>query len=189
MSRPWSSVPSQNVMPDADFSPGGSLLSSTSICARSYGFCGEITGASIATSTMTISIARPTTAIGLSMKSRQMRRSGDCAARGDAAGSVGTSRTELTSTSALRVGQAHARIERRVQHVDGEVDHDEERDEHEAVSDDDRPIEEVDRIDQQLAHAGPREHALGDDGECDQRAELQADHRDDGNEDVAQHVD
>ena len=42
-----------------DASPGGSRLSMMSICARLYGFCGEITGARIAMATMTASIASP----------------------------------------------------------------------------------------------------------------------------------
>jgi hypothetical protein len=35
MSRPWSSVPSQNVPPEGDADPGGSRLSITSSWARS----------------------------------------------------------------------------------------------------------------------------------------------------------
>src|SRR6185436_13656015 len=43
-------------------------------------------------------------------------------------------------------------------------------------------------VDQELAHARPGEDALGDDGESDQEAELQPDHGDDWDQDVAQHV-
>ncbi len=64
MSRPWSSVPSQKVMPVPPFDPGGSRLSITSSCARSYGFCGESHGANSASSRTMPSSASPTTATG-----------------------------------------------------------------------------------------------------------------------------
>ena len=56
------------------------------------------------------------------------------------------------------------------------------------VGDDHRPVEAVDRVDQELAHAGPGEDGLGDDREGDQRAELEAEHGDDRDQDVLQHV-
>ena len=59
---------------------------------------------------------------------------------------------------------------------------------HHQVGDDHRPIEAVDRVDQQLAHAGPGEHRLGDDREGDHRAEFEPDHGDDRHQDVLQHM-
>src|SRR6266511_4652158 len=184
MSRPWSSVPSQNVPPVIDFEPGGRRLSITSSCARSYGFCGEISGARIAAITISVSSASPNMATGFARKSRTTRANGVSTARDDAAGSVDASGTagvlidgfvRRATPLALRIGEPHARIERRVQHVDDEIDHDEERHDDEQVSDDHRTVEHADRIDQQLSHARPREHALGHDRERDQRAELQPD--------------
>ena len=180
MSRPWSSVPSQNVPPRCAGEPGGSLLSMMSICARSYGFCGEISGAKIAASDDQREQREADDGDGIARGSRS--RSG---ANGDA--SVRAARDRRRVDRHVRSGgahvppsgQSHARIERRVEDVDEQVDDDEERHDHQQVRDDHRPVEQVDRVDQQLAHAGPREHALGDDRKRDQRTELQADHGDD----------
>src|SRR5947209_7998867 len=131
MSRPWSSVPSQNVWPLAACSPGSSRLSSTSMTARSYGFCGEIQGANTAISTITASNARPNTASGLATKSLIARRSGVSARRAATAAAGTGARLLMPERSSLGFGQAHARIERRVQQVDQQVDGDEERDDHE----------------------------------------------------------
>ena len=112
MSRPWSSVPSQNVPPLATREPGGSRLSITSSCARSYGFCGEMSGAKIAASDHERRAApEPKIATGLATKSLDDR--------------AGTGLHVL----AMRIGGAidahpllsvspHARIERRIEHVD-----------------------------------------------------------------------
>ena len=56
------------------------------------------------------------------------------------------------------------------------------------VGDDHRPVEALDGIDQQLAHARPGEDGLGDDREGDQVAELEAEHGDDRDQDVLQQV-
>src|SRR5437762_3986669 len=189
MSRPWSSVPSQYVPPVSAFDPGSSRLSITSSCARSYGFCGEMNGARIAARTTSSSNTIPNIAMGLVTKSRAIRPSGVSVAAPVASGSTITvSGSALIESSPLRLRQPHARIERRIQHVHDEIDDDEHRDDDEQIGDDHRTVEHVDRVDQQLAHARPGEHALRDNGERDQRAELQADDRDDRNKDVAEHM-
>jgi len=76
----------------------------------------------------------------------------------------------------------------RVGEVDQKVDRDEQRDDDAQIGDDHGPVEHVDRVDQELSHSGPREYRLGDDGERDHRTELHADHGDDRNEDVPEHV-
>src|SRR3977135_208384 len=59
----------------------------------------------------------------------------------------------------------HPGIEPRVGEVDEEIDRDEQRDDDAQIADDHRPVEHVDRIDQELSHAGPSEYRLGYDGE------------------------
>src|SRR5258706_3445421 len=190
MSRPWSSVPSQYIFPvDSDCSPGASLESITSSCARSYGFWGEMSGAASARKTIATRRPRPIVASRLAANSAAKRRQGDSARA--------TAGTDAGSAAATRMGsvrrggsaEAHARIEHRVDDVDHEVDGDEDRDRHEEVGDDDGSVELVDGIDQQLAAAGPGEDRFGDDREGDHGAQLQPDHRDDRDQDVLEHVD
>ena len=59
-------------------------------------------------------------------------------------------------------------------------------DEREALHD--GVVARADRVEQRLAHAGQVEDRLGQDGTADQRAERQADHRDDGQQRVAHGV-
>src|SRR5437762_1408718 len=138
MSRPWSSVPSQNVVPPSAFEPGGRRPATTSSCARSYGFCGEMSGATAATTRMIPNRTNPNTAVGLATKSDNRRLNGD---------------SSYATGLAFGLGQTHARIERRVGDVHEEVDENEHRHDHQQVRDDDRPIEQIDRVDQQLPHA------------------------------------
>src|SRR5260221_8378618 len=91
--------------------------------------------------------------------------------------------------SRWRLAKAHARIEHRIEDVDGEVDDDEHHHGEEEIGDDHRPVEQSDRRDDQPADAGPGEDRLGDDGEGDDGAEFQPDHGDDRDEDVLQHMD
>src|SRR5215475_3594700 len=117
-------------------------------------------GAKIARTRITPSRTRPNTASGFAVKSAAIRRNGVSTARG-----AGTADGTLATTLPLALRQPDARIEHGIQDVDGEVDRDEERDDHEQVGDDHRPVEHDDRIDQELAHPGPGEHALRDDRE------------------------
>src|SRR5688572_5246347 len=116
---------------------------------------------------MTASIARPRSASRLSANSAAKRLTRD-SARAASAGTVAPSlATTLTLVRPRGRAQPHARIEHGVEHVDHEVDEDEDRHDHQQVGHDDRPVELVDRVDQQLAGAGPGEYRLGDDRECD----------------------
>src|ERR1700694_409638 len=79
------------------------------------------------------------------------------------------------SRLSLRFAQTNAWIERRIKDVDEQIDDDEHEHGDQQIRDDDRPVEQVDRVDEKLAHAGPGEHSLGNDGEGDDRAEFEAD--------------
>src|SRR5579863_6926440 len=78
---------------------------------------------------------------------------------------------------------AQARVHGHVDEIDDEVDdHEQRRDQHE-IGGHDRNVDVLDRLQEELAHARPGEHRFGDDGEGDDRAELEADngdHRDQG---------
>ena len=78
-----------------------------------------------------------------------------------------------------------AGIDDRVEHVDQRVDDDEEESDEEQVGRHHRDIDETHRLDEEQAHARPLEHRLGDDGEGDERADLQAGHGDDRHQRVA----
>src|SRR3546814_18886571 len=91
-------------------------------------------------------------------------------------------------SSDLDVLQPDAGIEHRVEDVDHQIDDDEhEYDDHQ-IGHDHRPIEDIDRIDDQLAHAGPGEDGLRHHGEGDHAAELQPEHGDHRDQDVLQAI-
>ncbi len=98
-------------------------------------------------------------------------------------------RAPLDEAHSAAPADADARIEDRVDEVDGEVDDDVAGggDEDDAL--DQRVVPLVDRVDRQPPEAGDDEDLLGDDGPRDQRAELQADHRRDRDQAVADGVD
>ena len=76
MSRPAPSAPSHIRKPAEPVSPGASRASITVTLARSYGFCGESSGANSASATITISAANEPVATGLAKNSRARRRNG-----------------------------------------------------------------------------------------------------------------
>src|SRR5690606_14621838 len=90
--------------------------------------------------------------------------------------------------SVLRCLKLYAGVQYGVQDVHDEVDDDEQQGDQHHVGDDHRTIQLVDAVDQQLAHARPRKHRLGDGGIGDQTAEFHAQHGHYGNQDVAQDV-
>src|SRR5262249_474557 len=95
------------------------------------------------------------------------------------------------ATSAFRVAlfaKADPRVDQGVQKVDHEIDDDKRDRVGEHGASDQRIIPRLDRGDQQRTAARPREHGLDDDGSAQQRAELEADYRDDRNERIAKHV-
>ena len=77
---------------------------------------------------------------------------------------------------------------RGVEEVDDEVDDDEDQRDQHQVGRHDRDVDVLHRLDEQQAHAGPLEHRLGDDGEGDDRAELQAGDGDDRHQRVLQRM-
>ena len=75
-----------------------------------------------------------------------------------------------------------------VEQVDDEVDDDDDRRDQQDAALQRRIVAPADRLDQPFADAGPGEDRLGEHGARHQRADLQADDRDDGDERVAQRV-
>src|SRR6185437_13341900 len=63
--------------------------------------------------------------------------------------------------------QPDARVQQCIDDVDGKIDDGEYQHDHDQIGDDDRAVEGIDAIDDQLAHAGPGKHRLGDDGKRD----------------------
>src|SRR5262249_36913921 len=143
-------------MPSSPRESGGSLLSMIESWVRSYGFCGTISGASSASPISSTTTASAPTAVRRPANSCQA-----LASRLSAAVSV-VPKSVTATISRFLVGEAHARIEQIVHHVDREVDENEHHHHHDQIRDHDRAIEPVDRFDQQLAHARPGEHGLGD---------------------------
>ena len=86
------------------------------------------------------------------------------------------------------VGKTHARVQQRIGNVHQQVDQDEHGHHDHQVGDDDGPVQHIDGVDQQLAHARPGEDGFGDHGKGDHRAELQGDHGDNRDKDVFQDV-
>ena len=74
--------------------------------------------------------------------------------------------------------QAYAGIQHRIDDVHHEVQHHKEEHDQQQIRHHHRTIQVDDGIDQQLAHAGPREHRLGHHREGHYLAELQARHGD-----------
>ncbi len=73
---------------------------------------------------------------------------------------------------------AQARIDDEIEQVDDEVDDHEQQRDQQQVGRHHRDVGELHRLQEELADARPGEHRLGDDGEGDQGAELQAHHGD-----------
>src|SRR5262245_59550568 len=81
-----------------------------------------------------------------------------------------------------------SRIEGRVGHVSGQIHQHDEYSEYEGHTLDDREVPLEDRIDHELPDAGDREDVLDDDRAANQEANVDAKHRDSGNDRVAEHV-
>src|SRR5258708_17987952 len=167
MSRPWSSVPSQWIAPAAE-------------CAA---FAGAARGAPRA-----VDLAPGRMDPAARSTARGAPRAAPAKAAGGREARCGSPRTLLRIAASPCLPEPHPRIEPGVREVDEKVDRDEQRDDEAQIGDDHGPVEHVDRIDQELSHSGPREYRLGNDGERDHRTELHADHGDDRNEDVPEHV-
>src|ERR1700716_967953 len=116
-----------------------------------------MSGAASAAITMTASNPSPKTASLLSANSEAKSRHGGCAACGGAGSRLGTSVAMRISVGRGRAAQANARIEHGIEHVHHEIDRDEDGDDDQQVRHDHGAVELVERIDEQLACAGPRE--------------------------------
>src|SRR5688572_7095119 len=122
MSRPAASVPRRKLSPFAPRLPGGSSLLTTDTTARSYGFCGETTGASAA---MPITAIRTSSAIAATRsatKRTNRRRQGDS---GAAILPGGGAVTAVFMARERRSGggfDAQPGVEKDVDRVDGQVD-------------------------------------------------------------------
>src|SRR6266849_2184441 len=100
-------------------------------------------------------------------------------------------RLPMPSARRVYVGyslQADTRIQVRVEQIDDQVDADEGRGKQEDRGLDDRIVPVVDRLDRVTADARPREDRLRDHGSAEERAELDADDRHDGDRRVLQRV-
>src|SRR5262245_26905618 len=86
-------------------------------------------------------------------------------------------RRAKASTGASAI--ADARVDDRVERVDQEVDQHEDRRRDDEHGLDDGEVPEVDGVHDELPHAWPGEHRLGDDGAAEERADLEPDHGED----------
>src|SRR6056297_2006314 len=188
-SLPQSSVPSTKNSPVNWLAcPGGVKPFIRLSVAGSNGSCGAITGAKSAPSIISSTTTKDTTATGECRKDQTKSLSHVRRSR-EGRGATGVSiRVSAMSVPPCGAVDAQARVDREIEHVDDQVDADEHhRDEHQ-VGGHDGDIDELDGVDEQQVHAGPLEHRLGDDGEGDDRAELEARHRDHRHQRVLQRV-
>ncbi len=140
---------------------------------------------SSATSSTTMTITRsPTTAPRLAQKACQNSRQGGRAAPRRR----GRVLRGLVGRCHQRFSVPDARVDDAVGHVDQQVDqhHDGAEQQHAALQH--RIVAPADGLDQPFADAGPGEDGLGEDGAGEQHADLQADHRDDRDQRIAQRM-
>src|SRR5262249_25714370 len=174
-SRPWSSVPSGNAhSPSDDSSTGGFSPSLRLSVAGSNGVCGASTGARKAITTMNRGAAAAATVIDHGLEVHQMSLS---AARSSPFTKAERATTPMPAGT-HQAGATQARVDGKIKEIHREVDQYEQQPDHHQVGCHNRDVGELHRLDEQLAHARPGEHGLGDDGERDQRAELQTGHGD-----------
>ena len=83
---------------------------------------------------------------------------------------------------------AQARIDDEIEQIDGEVDQHEQQPDQQQIGRHHGNVGELHRLDEELAHARPLEHRLGDDGEGDEGAELQAGDGDDRHQRVLERM-
>src|SRR5678815_259543 len=140
---------------------------------RSYGSCGASTGASSAASTMMI--VTVAAAIVTFERRNEYTMSLSCMARSQEDFRCTATASLVSAVTSRHLGvDADARIDHGVQHVDDQIDgHEDERDQQQ-VGRHDRDIDVLHGFQEQQAHAGPLEHALGDQCESDDRTELQS---------------
>src|SRR5215467_3493281 len=176
-SRPWSSVPSKNRRSPSLAHAGGVCASSRLRVLRSNGSCGAIQGANSAPSTMR-SVTRAASTVTfdcqnentISLSSRRKMP------RGRAGSSELESCAVLIASGCARI-DPNARIYNDVQEVNDEIDGQEDQGNQKQIGRHDRDIGVLHRLEKQQTHARPLKHGLRDDGESNDRAELQAGNR------------
>src|SRR5215212_7429989 len=185
MMRDSTSRPSESVPSRCPAVPGGANVAAKSVWSGAYG---ASTGANTATRTATTRTTRPVSASGArsSRRSTRLRRGALTPVGGRSATAAST--VVMLAPSRRFSGDADAWVDDRVEQVHEQVDDDVRRRRHQHDSLDHRVVALEDRVDRQLAEAGQTEDPFGDDGAGDQRAELQADDRDDDDQAVAQGV-
>src|ERR1044072_479206 len=185
-SLPWSSVPSGKVQsPSGETRTGGFSPSLRLIVAGSNGVCGASTGDRKATATISRVTTAATTVIGEDLKLHQTSLSVTRCSQPPGAEAIAMSVPRHTGRAALA---AQARIDDEIEQVDDEVDHHEQETDQQQVGRHHRNVGELHGLDEELADARPGEHRLGDDGEGDQAAELQAGHGDHRHQRVLQRM-
>src|SRR4051794_8446538 len=182
MSRPTSSVPSGNCRLPPSIQAGGASRRSRNC---SNGEWGAISGARSATRAIRMMMISPATAPLFSAKLREKAPSGP-------GGGAATSVAAVSSVLSVSVipfpspSMPDARIEGAVEQIDQQIDrHDRGRDQQHATLEN-GIVPAADALDQPFADAGPGEDRLGQDGAAEQRPDLKPDHRDHGDQRVAQ---
>src|ERR1700677_3737856 len=180
MSRPWSSVPSQNRGSPPATKLGGSSESERKLVAGLNGSVGAIHGANSA-ARKRIRVMTPAGTVTfddrkLASRSLSFKRARHVRGGADSA-LVGAAISLISASRAVEMGTQPG-VHGDVQQIDDEIDDHEQRRDEQEVGGHDRNVGVLNGLKEQLAHAGPRKHRFGDDRECDDRAELQAD---DGN--------
>src|SRR5687768_8524703 len=127
----------------------------------------------------------PTAPRALSRQRRPAIPSG-CGCRRHSFGS--TLGTGMVSTDFAIASVANPRVERRVCEVDGQVGRDDHDDDDEVDTLDHGVVALDDRLHEELPHAREPEHRLDDDRPAGDLRDLEAEHRDDGDERVLEAV-
>src|SRR6218665_720209 len=186
MSRPSGSAPNQGVAEGPLFS--------LSYSKKFSGSKGAIHGAITAMHTSSPTKMAATMPTGCFLKRRQHSPQGVrtlpavCPTATGERGTMDSAGTPESCVMAACSLVADGRVDEAVQHIDHEVDQDEFEREQQHQRLDHRVVTHLHGIDQQAAQAGPVEHRLHEDRAAQQKAELQAHHRDHRYQRIAQRV-
>src|SRR5216684_1256525 len=169
----WSMRSPEKTMRPAAMRPGGSMR--PMMAAPVSDLPAPDSPTTPSTSPAPIVKETPSTAVTVPRRAAKAMRRSSTSSSGRSAGPV---------SDAMAAGHgavdAQARVDGVVEQVDDQVDDDEEKGDQHEIGRHDGNIGKADRLDDEDAHAGPLKDGLGDDGEGDDRAELQpgdGDHR------------
>src|SRR5271166_504242 len=165
MSRPWSSVPSRNRGSPPAAKLGGSSESERKLVAGLNGSVGAIHGASSAARKRTIVTAPAAT---VTFDARKLARRSLSLSRAMKVGSgpdapSGSAAISLISNRRAMQLDAQPRVHGRVDEIDNEIDDDKQRGDEQEIGGHDWNVGVLNRLQEQLPHAGPGEHRFGDD--------------------------